>query len=58
MTKQELINMLANTDPLLISKELEKLGIVPLERDFIFVWKDIQELYGSLPDIIHRWVLN
>lgn len=53
MTKQELINMLANTDPLLISKELEKLGIVPWERDFIFVWKDIQELYESLPDTIH-----
>lgn len=50
MTKQELINMLANTDSLLISKELENLGIIPWERDFIFVWKDIHELYESLVD--------
>lgn len=50
MTKKELINMLVNTDPLLISKELENLGIVPWERDFIFVWKDIQELYKTLQE--------
>lgn len=48
MDKQELINKLVNTDPLLISKELENLGIDPWERDFIFVWKDIHELYESL----------
>lgn len=50
MTKQELTNMLVNTDPLLIPEELKKLGIVPWERDFIFVWKDIQELYKTLQE--------
>ena len=48
MTKQELVDMLMTTDPLFVPCELEKLGIYSWERDFIFVWKDIQELYKTL----------
>jgi len=50
MTKQELVDMLVSIDPLLVTDELEKLGIYPWERDFIFVWKDIQELYKTLQE--------
>ena len=48
MTKQELVDMLMNTDPMFVPRELEKLGIHPQGRVFIYVWEDIQKLYKTL----------
>lgn len=50
MSKDNLLNLLANGETDTIIKELESDGIEVFERDFYFVLEDIVEKYFKLCD--------